>query len=169
VHSHACHPCGGATLAKPVAAGNALVEVSVAPTSVAALIPSTSSSGRPRCATQRQIGRGRRVYSAIVQLDVAAMKRNQARLANLERQVGKLVMPVYGGRQLVAECLFQNDFFTHWRRAATSRSMCGDSRKRLPSRTRSRPSTSVVEDPERTYDPCSGAGTPDGQMDLWLS
>ena len=155
-------------LSRPIPGGNALIEVKVASDEILPpLITVDLESGKT---TLRDDGKegdrtsGDRVYSAIVALDIAAMRRNQARVAQLEGRFGKLVMPVYRGRQRVGRVALSNDFFAP---LVTGTDVVLDKWGFAQAITEQNSlvirDVSVVEDPARTYDPCNNSGTSMGK------
>jgi hypothetical protein len=155
-------------LPKPIDAGNARVEVVFERHEV---LP-------PRIPIQLETGRyllrddglsgdrvaGDRTYSAIVPLDLKAIEREQQRVRGLQAQHGRLVMPIYQGRRLVRRLALPESFFTPVQSGvAFSLDWWGFDVAIDPARSLVIRDPSVVEDPSRTFDPCTGAGTPMGK------
>jgi hypothetical protein len=152
-------------LPKPVAAGNSLIEVAVAQDEV--LPPGFALHLENSTVVLRDDGlagdarAGDRVYSSFAPLDVAALKRNQDRLRKLRDQVGKLAMPVYRGRQRVARVPLPDEFFEPLvPGAVVPIDRWGFAEPVVPDNSLVIRHPSVVEDPGRTFDHCSGTGTP---------
>ena len=155
-------------LAQPVPAGNARVEVIFAAEEV--LPPQIPVFLERSKHLLRDDGRegdavaGDRKYSAIVPLDLDAIARQQQRVHRLQEQHGRLAMPVYQGRKLVRRTFLPADFFRplqpevpfplDWWAFPAGVSQEHSLVIRDPS---------VVEDPTRTYDPCTDTGTPMGK------
>ena len=118
-------------LPRPTAAGNAIIEVVIArDEALPPQIPVYLEQGAVGCRDDGLQGdrvAGDRTYSAIVQLDIDALKRDQERLRNLQRKYGELVMPVYQGRRLVSRLVLPSAFFGHSSRTSTYRSTGGAS------------------------------------------
>lgn len=155
-------------LENPTTAGNALVEVEMARgEKLPAQIPIQLE--RAKVALRDDGGGGDRfakdgIYSAILPFDVQAVSRNQDRVRRLLERDSRLSSPMYSGRIRITRIPLANDFLTplevgvrmplEWWGFDTGI----QSSKSLLVR-----SLDVVEDPERTYDPCSNAGTPLGK------
>ena len=101
-------------------------------------------------------------FSAIVRLDLDELRANQNRVQELERKLGRhLTVPVFEGRQKVAERRILlpdsnvSDDIVQLRPMGIAEAV--DPEKSLLIRD-----TRVVEDPSRTFNPCTGRGTPMG-------
>src|SRR5262245_2966293 len=155
-------------LAKPTTTGNATIEVVFARDE---LLPAQIPIYLEReVITLRDDGlqgdrvAGDRIYSAIVQLDIDALKRDQERLRNLQREYGQLVMPVYQGRRLVNRLILPSAFFKPIQPGVDiPLDWWGFPVGVQPDKSLVIRDPSVVEDPTRTYDPCSDAGMPMGK------
>ena len=110
----------------------------------------------------KQAGDGR--FSAIVRLDLDELRANQNRVQELQRKLGPhLTVPVFEGRQKVAERQILlpesigSDDIVQLRPMGIAEAI--DPEKSLVIRD-----TRVVEDQNRTFNPCTGRGT---QMGVW--
>ena len=101
-------------------------------------------------------------FSAIVGLDLDELRANQNRVQGLQRKLGqRLTAPVFEGRQKVAEWRFPLPHSNGSDGVLLIRPMgiveAVDPEKSLVIRD-----LRVVEDPARTFNPCTGTGTPMG-------
>jgi hypothetical protein len=155
-------------LARPTAAGNALLEVVFAQEEVLPLqITLHLEAAKPVLRDDGLGGdrlAGDRTYSAIVSLDLKAIERQRLRVQELQDRHGQLDMALYQGRRLVRRMMLPADFF---KPAQPGTSMpiewwgfhVGvDAERSLVIRD-----PRVVEDPARTYDPCTDTGTKMGR------
>ncbi len=109
----------------------------------------------------KQAGDGR--FSAIARLDLDELRANQNRIQELQRKLGRhLTVPVFEGRQKVAErrILLPDsngpDDILQLRPMGIVEAV--DPEKSLVIRD-----PKVIEDPTRTFNPCTGIGTPLGK------
>jgi len=155
-------------LEKPTPLGNALVEIVMArgeklPLQIPIFLERSEVLLRDDGMAGDRTGKDG-IYSAILSLDVQALGRNQERVRKLLDRHGKLTMPIYRGRTLVARAALPEDFLVPIRPGVRvplewwGFDVGIQSGKSLLIRD-----LSVVEDPERTYDPCSRTGTPMGK------
>lgn len=155
-------------LPRPTAAGNAIVEVVFArdealPPQIPVYLEQGAVALRDDGLQGDRVA-GDRTYSAIVQLDIDALKRDQERLRNLQRKYGELVMPVYQGRRLVSRLVLPSAFFRPFQPDVDiPLDWWGFPVGVQPDKSLVIRDPDVVEDPTRTYDPCSDAGTPMGK------
>lgn len=107
---------------------------------------------------------GDRVFSAIVPMDFASLAAQQRRvIAALEKQGKPVTVRHFSGREIVKHEKFD--------RAALDRLFLGDRIRLIPigadtvdeHRSLLITATSVVEDPDRTFNPCTGMGMPMGK------
>jgi len=106
------------------------------------------------------------VYTAITQLDVATLIRNQDRWRKLQKDRRALVMPVFYGRELVQTLRLPKDRFTKFEKNKNYPiERWGFAFGVAPEKSLLIRHTSVVEDPARTFDPCrtDRVGTPMGK------
>ncbi len=108
----------------------------------------------------RQAGDG--MFSAIAKLDLDELRANQNRIQELQRKLGRhLTVPVFEGRQKVAERLIllpdSNGSDDVLQLGPMGIVEAVDPEKSLLIRD-----LRVVEDPTRTFNPCTGRGTPMG-------
>jgi hypothetical protein len=155
-------------LAKPTAAGNARVEVlferqEVLPPQVPIFLETGRHLLRDDGIGGDRVA-GDRTYTAIVPLDLKAIERRQQQLLRLQGQHGTLVMPIYQGRRLVRRLSLPASFFEPVQAGAMFPVDWWAFPPGIdPERSLVIRDPSVVEDPTRTYDPCTDTGTPMGK------